>query len=94
MQQEQAIKLAAKLYECRDTAKRLLGDGYQARMDAYGQIIKSTAMTTGTSEMSAAIACANRLGGLPAVYYLAAAVEIAEPSNTKSTGEIRCQSTT
>ena len=34
MQTEQAVKMAAKLYECRDTAKRVFGDGYHARMEA------------------------------------------------------------
>jgi len=40
MQTEQAVKMAAKLYECRDTAKRLLGDGYQKRMTAYAQAVE------------------------------------------------------
>ena len=40
MQTEQAVKMAAKLYECRDTAKRLFGDTYHERMAAYGQTVK------------------------------------------------------
>lgn len=79
---EREVKIAAKLYECRDSAKQLLGDSYKARMDAYGQIIKSTAKTTGKTEMSAAIYCVKRTGGVAALCYMAAAVELDEPGYT------------
>lgn len=81
MKQEQAVTMAAKLYECRDTARRLFGEGYQARMDSYGQIIRSIAKTTGTSELSAAISAAKKVEGMASICFLAAAVEMAEPSN-------------
>ncbi len=81
MQTEKAIKMAAQLYECRDTAKRLFGSAYQQRMDAYGQIVKSAANAMQCSELSAATTLATKAGGLSAICYMAAVVEMTEPSN-------------
>jgi len=82
MQTEQAVKMAAKLYACRDTARQVFGDGYQARMAAYAEVIKSAANALRCSDLSAATTLANKAGGsMAAICYLAAAVEMAEPSN-------------
>lgn len=81
MQSEQAVKMAAKLYECRDTAKRLFGSEYQQRMEAYGQAVKSAANALNCSEIAAATKLANKAGGMSAICYLAAVVEMTEPSN-------------
>lgn len=81
MQAEQAVKMAAKLYECRDTAKRLFGAAYQQRMEAYGQAVKSAASAMNCSEVAAATTLATNAGGLSAICYLAAVVEMTEPSN-------------
>lgn len=85
MKNEHAVKMATKLYECRDTAKQILGDGYHERMAAYGQAVKSAANAMACSELSAATVLANKAsGGMAAIFYLAAAVELTEPSNTTS----------
>ena len=82
MQTEQAVKMAAKLYECRDTAKRVFGDGYHKRMEAYGQVVKSAANALNCSDVAAATTLANKAGGgMAAICYLAAVVEMTEPSN-------------
>ena len=82
MQNEQAVKMAAKLYECRDTAKSVFGDGYHERMAAYGQVVKSAANALGCSDIAAATTLANKAGGgMAAICYLAAVVEMTEPSN-------------
>jgi hypothetical protein len=82
MQGEKAVKMAAKLYACRDTAKRVFGDGYRERMEAYGKTIKSAAIAMSCSEINAAITLANKAGGgMAAICYLAAVVEMTEPSN-------------
>jgi hypothetical protein len=82
MQTEQAVKMAAKLYECRDTAKRVFGDDYHKRMKAYGQVVKSAANAMGCSDITAAATLANKVGGgMAAICYLAAVVEMTEPSN-------------
>ena len=89
MKNEQAVKMIAKLYECRDTAKLLFGTGYQERMAAYGQTVKSAANAMACSELSAATTLANKAGGgMAAICYLAAVVEIMEPSNVKLTGSL------
>ena len=82
MQTEQAVKMAAKLYECRDTAKRIFGDRYKDKMDAYIQVVKSAANAMGCSELAAATTPSNKAeGGVTAICYLAAVVEMTEPSN-------------
>ena len=82
MQTEQAVKMAAKLYECRDTAKQVFGDSYHERMEAYGQKVTSVANTLNCSYMAAATKLANTADdGMVAVCYLAAVVEMIEPSN-------------
>lgn len=84
MQNEQAVKMAAKLYECRDTAKRVFGDGYHKRMEAYGQVVKSAANALRCSDIAAATTLANKAGGgMAAICYLAAVVEMTEPSNDR-----------
>ena len=89
MKNEQAVKMIAKLYESRDTAKLLFGTGYQERMAAYGQTVKSAANAMACSELSAATTLANKAGGgMAAICYLAAVVEIMEPSNVKLTGSL------
>jgi hypothetical protein len=82
MQTEQAVKTTARLYECRDTAKQLLGNKYRERMDAYSQVIKSAANAMECGDLTAAIALAKKAGGgMATIYYLAAVVEMTEPSN-------------
>ncbi len=85
MQAEQAVKMAAKLYECRDTAKRAFGDGYHKRMEAYGQVVKSAANALRCSDIEAATTLANKAGGgMAAICYLAAVVEMTELSNDRA----------
>lgn len=87
MQTEQAVKMAAKLYECRDTAKRVFGDRYYERMEAYGQTVKSAANALNCSDMAAATTLANKAGGgMAAICFLAAVVEMTEPSNALAQG--------
>lgn len=82
MQSEQTVKMAAKLYECRDAARSLFGDTYHQRMEDYIEVVKSAAHAMRCSELSAATTLANKAaGGVTAICFLAAAVEIAEPSN-------------
>lgn len=81
MATEQEVKIAAMLYECRDTAKRVFGAEYHKRMQAYGQTVKSAANAMECSELSAATTLAKASGGMASILYLAAAVELAEPSS-------------
>lgn len=79
---EQMVKVAARLYECRDTAKRLLGEKYQERMREYGDAVRSVAKVKCIGELEAGKMLAEASGGgMTALLVMAATVEIIEPSN-------------
>lgn len=86
MQSERAVKMAARLYECRDTARSVFGDSYQQRMEMYGQAVKSAAAALECSDLKAATTLADKAGGMAAICYLAAVVEMTEPSNASFSG--------
>jgi hypothetical protein len=76
------VQIAAKLYECRDAARTILGDKYQERMREYGDSIRSVAAAKECSELEAGKMLADAGGGgVATVLMLAATVEIIEPSN-------------
>ena len=84
METEQATRLAAKLYECRDAARRLLGAHYKRDMDLWAIAIRGDAEQKKCSDLEAATDIANKAGGFGAIVVLAAYVEMAEPSNLNS----------
>lgn len=73
-----AIQIAAKLYECRDAARRLLGDHFDRDMALYAKAIRGIAATKGCTELSAAQGMAKECGGFGAIAILAAFVEMTE----------------
>lgn len=77
-----SIQMAAKLYECRDSAKTLMGDKYKTEIAKFSALIAAQAKRDGCSELSAATDIAAKVGGFGAVYMLAAYVELVEPSDT------------
>lgn len=87
---ERQVRMAAWLYEMRDTARLLLGEGYAGKMDELGAALKTVADKTQREPLSVAIEAARDAHGLTQCYILAAAVELAEPSskrhNAKQTG--------
>lgn len=78
---EKLIKLSARMYECRDTAKFLLGFGYAARMAEIQEIIRSVMQREHVDEMQA---CLLLLKGSDDGHLImqvtAAMVEMIEPS--------------
>lgn len=82
MQSEQAVKMAAKLYECRDAARNLLGAHYKRDMDLWAIAIRGVADADKCSEMVAAMKMAKEADGFGAIVILAACVEMTEPSNS------------
>ena len=88
MQVEQAVKISAQLYECRDAAKRLLGAHYQRDMDLWAMAIRGVAETDKCSDVAAATKMAKDADGFGAIVILAAVVEMTEPSNAE--GNRRC----
>ena len=78
MQVEQAVKISAQLYECRDAAKRLLGAHYQRDMDLWAMAIRGVAETDKCSDVAAATKMAKDADGFGAIVILAAVVEMTE----------------
>lgn len=83
---ESKIRLAARLYEARDTARILLGDKYASRMQEGGTMLQDLAEKSGKSLLVVAGEMANQMDreGKPygALAILAAAVELIEPSGS------------
>lgn len=77
------VQIAAKLYECRDTAKFLLGEKYGERMAIYGEWIHKRATHRNVDALVATQEIIKEVGnddGHFAIQMLAAAVELIEPS--------------
>ena len=81
---EQQVRLDAKLYEMRDTVKRLLGDRYSAHMAEVRKMIEGGQERMKITEpplvMATKICTANSLRGLDVAYIMTGAVEMVEPS--------------
>lgn len=80
---ERQVRMAARLYEMRDTARRLLGDGYAGKMAELGAALQTVADKTQREPLAVAIEAARDAHGLTQCYILAAAVELAEPSGKR-----------
>lgn len=80
------IQKAAKLYECRDTARTLLGAEYPAKIAEWKKLVADEAKRTNRNALEAAITLNKRVvDGMPGdgfsmLLIFAAAVEIIEPS--------------
>ena len=79
-----AIQVAAKLYECRDAARSLLGAHYRRDMELWSIAIKGVAASDKCSEIMAAHKMAAEAGGFGAIVVLAAYVEMTEPTAEQS----------
>ena len=74
-----ALQMAAKLYECRDAARSLLGAHYKRDMDLWATAIRGVADSDKTSELAAATKMAREADGFGAIVILAAYTEMADP---------------
>ncbi len=79
---ETHVRLAAKLYEARNTVRLLLADKYRARMTELGKILQQAADSSGESVVEVATDLVKRahLRGFEALTLMAAAVELVEPT--------------
>lgn len=79
---QQATQIAAKLYETRDTMKRLLGAKYKERMAELGGALQKIAARKGKDVlMTAREICSDPgMTGMEIGQIMAAAVELLEPS--------------
>ena len=77
---EQQVRMAAQLYEARNAAKTILGAEYRPLMTVLADVLRTAAATEATSELAVAISMAKGMTGTSAIFMLAAAVELTEPS--------------
>jgi hypothetical protein len=85
---EQQIKLAAKLYRCRDTARQIYGDGYVQALQSFIRRIQDRMSTKGCNELLAVLDIAESIKGMEnegtaTTLFMAAAVEMLEPSTKR-----------
>ena len=72
------VQLSAKLYDCRDAAKRLLGEHFKRDMDLWEIAIRRIAESRQSSNLNAAMALAKEADGFGAIVILSAFVEMTE----------------
>jgi len=81
---EQEIKLAAKLYRCRDTAKRFFSEDYKDKIEPYKKLISDVSKDKRVDEIKAAmLICEDEViqrNGWTVILLMAAAVELTEPT--------------
>lgn len=81
---EQQVKMAAKLYKCRDTAKKLYGTEYKYKINWYIDALNGYAKYKGLDILPAVIEYCSlddvKVNGMAVMLFMAAAVEIIEPS--------------
>jgi hypothetical protein len=87
MSSEQAISVAARMYECRRDLKRLFADRYAEIVDPYGKTIQYVAAERGIGILEAALAMGKEMKALYAdpvitICLMAAAVDIIEPESS------------
>lgn len=84
---ERAIGITSQLYRCRNAARTLLGDRYDARMKECGELIRKVSTGKNITDLKAAIAlgqAAQDTGNdFLFLEVMAAYVELAEPKPSK-----------
>lgn len=82
--EERSVTMAAKLYEVRSTARRLLGDRFKPKMAEFGKAIDAVCVGKKVDSMSAAILLSKAAQAegrdMEAMLFLAAVVEMTDPS--------------
>lgn len=81
---EQQVKLAAKLYQCRDTAKRFFRDEYEVKLKPYKNIIEAHQKKFNLDVLPSVLELCSfesvRDNGMATMLFMAAAVEMVESS--------------
>jgi len=81
---EQQVKIAAKLYQCRDTAKRFFRDEYEAKLKPYKNIIEAHQKKFNLDVLPSVLELCSfesvRDNGMATMLFMAAAVEMVEQS--------------
>ena len=81
---EQEIKMAAKLYKCRDTAKRFFREEYPEKVKPYRALITAVMKANNLEEIPALLKISEteiyKENGMGQMMFMAAVVELMEPS--------------
>lgn len=81
---ESAVKITAKLYECRDAAKGLFKEAYFERLKPYTDIIRNVMKANNEDEMKAVLRISKthtfQESAIAQMMFFAAIVEMIEPS--------------
>ena len=80
---EKEIKLTARLYEMRDTARTLLGDNYAGTMSEIGKYIEYQMDIYGASALSVATKISKDATPMDVLKIMGAVVEMMDPSEQK-----------
>lgn len=85
---EKHVALAAQMYECRTTARRLLGERFGPKMRELADVVRAVAKRDGCNDIvaGATIIKEARLLGMDSLMLMAAVVEMTEPSNAPHEG--------
>jgi hypothetical protein len=80
------VQMAAKLYECRDAAQSLFGDGYMNKIQPYKEMIQVVMKANNIGEIPALLKISQtetyQENAVGQMMFMAAVVELIEPSNT------------
>lgn len=78
------VQMAAKLYDCRDTAKRFFRDEYKEKLQPYTHIVKEVMKANNLEELPALLKISETYSfqetPMAAMMFMAATVELIEPS--------------
>ena len=81
---ETRVKITAKLYECRDTAKSFFRDEYKSKLEPYIHIVKEVMKANNLEEIPALLKISKtnmfQDNGMAQMMFMAAVVELIEPS--------------
>jgi len=93
MLNESQVKLAAKVYEMRDTSRRLLGERYADSIEHYGKYIQAAMQKYGCDALAATKQILEQLqrdvpdSGMTQMQLVAALVEMVERSKVPASRE-------
>ena len=78
------VQTAAKLYECRDTAKRFFRDNYAEKLEPYKDLIQAVMKANDLEEIPALLKISKthtyQDNPMAQMMFMAATVELIEPS--------------
>jgi len=86
---EKKVDIAHRLYQCRKTAKNLLGDQYTERIAEYQAVIRNWMPHHDNDVLKATLFLAEKITDhvYGTIFLMAAAVEMLEPSESKAPSE-------